>query len=142
MLEVDKRRDDQELNQNPVRDRDRPPKRQPDDEKQNCREQFDNEVARGNWCAAVRAFAAELQPGDERQIVPPRNLVFAVRAKRAPRLIDREAEREQVAEADAEAEEDAEADADADADAAVGVAEAAPDAGPSPAWLTAVTVKE
>jgi hypothetical protein len=44
------------------------------------------------------------------------------------------------AEAPAEAEAEPDADADADAEAVDGVAEAAPDAGPSPALLTAVTV--
>jgi hypothetical protein len=56
---------------------------------------------------------------------------------------DADPEAEAPAEADADADADADAEADADADApAFGVAEAAPDAGPSPALLTAVTVNE
>jgi hypothetical protein len=56
---------------------------------------------------------------------------------------DADAEAEPEAEAAADPDADAEAEAEADAEApAVGVAVAAPDAGPSPALLTAVTVNE
>ena len=96
MLEVDEGRDDQERNEDPVNDRDRPRKSDPDGEKEKRGEQFDREIAKGDPAPAVRAFPAQPKPAEQRQVLMPRNRLLAGRTKRASRLIDREIARQPI----------------------------------------------
>ena len=55
MLEIDKRRDDQQRDENPIGDRDLPRKRVPNGEKEQRSEQFDQKVAKRQF--ALPQFA-------------------------------------------------------------------------------------
>ena len=96
MLKIDKCSDDQERNENPVHNRHLPREALPDREKKKRGEQFDGEIAKSDFCAAIRASAAKREPTDQRQILIPRNRLFAGRTKRAARPIDRKIDRPAV----------------------------------------------
>ena len=117
VLEVDERGDDEERRHDPIRKRQHPrmgrparrsprPHFPPHGEKEQPGEQLHAEVAEGNPRAAIRALSAQDQPGEQRDIVVQRDLIFAGRTKRALRLIDRQAQRHAV---DADVEEGADA---------------------------------
>src|SRR5262249_24498064 len=96
MLKVDKRADDQEGNENPVRNRHLPRKPLPDCEEKKCGNEFYCEIAKRNFCAAMCASATKREPTNQRQIVMPWNRLFALRTKRATRPIYREIDRPTV----------------------------------------------
>ena len=96
MLKIDKRSDDQERNENPVRNRHLPGKPLPHRKEKKCRNEFHCEIAKRNFCAAICASAAKREPTDQWQIVMPWNRLFALRTKRPTRLVDREIDRPAV----------------------------------------------
>ena len=96
MLKIDERSDDQERNKNPIRNRHLPRKCLPNSKEQNRGDQFDCEIAKRNLCPTMCASTAKNQPTDQRKIVMPGNRLFALRTKRAARLIDREIDRPTV----------------------------------------------
>ena len=96
MFEIDKGGDEQDRNENPIGDGDFPRKRFPNCEKQKRGEQFDAEIAKGNSGPALGATAAQKQPANQRNILLPRNLCFADRAKRTARFFDRDIARQSI----------------------------------------------
>ena len=96
MLKIDKRSDDQERNENPVRNRHLPREPLPDRKEKKCGNEFHREIAEGNFCAAICASAAKREPTDQRKIVMPWNRLFAARTKRPTRPIDGEIDRPAV----------------------------------------------
>src|SRR4051794_31338817 len=96
MLEIDKRGDDQQRNENPVNGRDFPEEGAPRREKEQCGQQLDREVAEGDPAAAISAAAAERKPTEERQILVPGDLFFADRTERPLRLVYRQIERQPI----------------------------------------------
>ena len=81
MLEVDKRRDDEERNENPISDGDLPRERSPDGEKKKRSEQFDRKITKRNLRSAFRAAAAQNKPTEKRQILIPGDRCLAGRDK-------------------------------------------------------------
>jgi hypothetical protein len=59
MLEVDEGARDNKCDENPVSDRDLPWKKFPNDEEEECGEQFDRKIAEGDACAAPGAASAQ-----------------------------------------------------------------------------------
>ena len=96
MLKIDKRSDDQERNENPVRNRHLPREPLPDRKEKKCGNEFHREIAERNFCAAICASAAKREPTDQRKIVMPWNRLFAARTKRPTRPIDGEIDRPAV----------------------------------------------
>src|SRR5206468_1189490 len=86
----DKRSDDQERNENPVRNRHLRREPLPDREEQKSGNEFHREVAERNSCAAICASPAKRDPTDQRKIVMPWNQLFALRTERTTRPVDRE----------------------------------------------------
>ena len=64
MLKIDKGSDDQERNENPVRNCHLPREALPDRQKKEGCNEFHNEVAKRNLCAAICAPAAKREPTD------------------------------------------------------------------------------
>src|SRR5207244_11191177 len=93
MFKIDKCSNDQKRNKNPVRNRHLPRKGLPDDQEQQRSDQFHREIAKGDFRAAIRAATAEQNPANQRQILMPGNLLFARRAKRATRFVNRKIDR-------------------------------------------------
>ena len=93
MFEIDKCSNDQERNKNPVCNRHLPRKGLPDDQEQERSDQFHREIAKGDFRAAIRAATAKQNPANQRQILVPGNLLFARRAKRATRFVNRKIDR-------------------------------------------------
>ena len=89
MFEVDECSHNQKRSEEPVRDCRLPWKTLPDRQKQHAGDQFDGEIAKSDFPTAIRTAAAEQDPADQRQILMPRNRLFARRAKRAARLVNR-----------------------------------------------------
>ncbi|KAG0505357.1 MAG: hypothetical protein Udaeo_13150 [Candidatus Udaeobacter sp.] len=96
MLKIDKRSDDQERNENPVRNRHLPREPVPDRKEKKCSDEFHGEIAEGNFRAAICASAAKGEPTDQRKVVMPWNRLFAARTKRSTRPIDGEIDRPTV----------------------------------------------
>lgn len=96
MLKIDERADDQERNKNPIRNRHLPREPLPNGKKQNCSDEFHREIPKRNFRAAVCASATKREPADQWKIVMPWNRLFALRTKRATRLINREIDRPTV----------------------------------------------
>src|SRR2546423_4167237 len=96
MLEIDKGRDEQNGNEDPIGNGDLPGKKLPDREKQKRGQQFDAEIAKGNFVSAFCATAAQKQPADDRNILLPRNLGFTDGAKRTTRFFDRDIARQSI----------------------------------------------
>ena len=96
MLKIDKRPDDQERNENPIRNRHLPREPLPHRKEKKCGKEFHREIAERNSCAAICASAAKREPTDQRKIVMPLNWLVALRAKRPPRPIDGEIDRPTV----------------------------------------------
>ena len=81
MLKIDKRSDDQERNENPVRNRHLPREPLPDRKEKKCGNEFHREIAERNFCAAICASTAKREPADQRKIVMPWNRLFAAADK-------------------------------------------------------------
>ena len=96
MLEVDERADDEQRNENPVGDRDLPGKLEPDAQEKQRSQELDCEVAKGDPAAAIRATAAQEKPAEQWDVLIPRELFFAGRAKGTARLVHRKIERHPV----------------------------------------------
>jgi hypothetical protein len=96
MLEVDEGGGDQQRNEHPISDRHVPLEREPHGEEHQRRDQLNGEVAKRDAAAAIRAFAAQEKPADERQILVPRDLFLARRTEGALRLVHRQIERQPV----------------------------------------------
>jgi hypothetical protein len=88
MFEIDKCSNDKERNKNPVRDRHLPRKALPNRQEKQRRDHFHCEIAEGDFRAAICATPAEQNPADQRQILLPRDRLFADRAKRPTRLVN------------------------------------------------------
>src|SRR4029453_7868638 len=96
MLKIDKRSDDQERNENPVRNRHLPREPLPDRKEKKCGKEFHRKIAERNFCAAICASTAKREPADQRKIVMPWNRLVAVRAKPPTGPIDGEIDRPAV----------------------------------------------
>src|SRR4030095_252151 len=90
MLKIDKRSDDQERNENPVRDRHLPRESLPDRKEQKRSDEFHREIAERNFCRAMCAPTAKRERADQWKIVMPWNRLFALWTKRATRPVDGE----------------------------------------------------
>src|SRR5438067_5926717 len=96
MLEVDEGGGDEERDEDPVRDRHFPRESFPDAKKKERRQKLDGKITKGDASAAVRAFAAQEKPAQERDVLVPAELLLARRAKRAARLVYRQIEWEAI----------------------------------------------
>ena len=96
MLKIDKRSDDQERNENPVRNRHLPREPVPDRKEKKCGDEFHGEIAEGNFCVAICASAAKGEPADQRKVVMRWNRLFAARTKRSTGPVDGEIDRPAV----------------------------------------------
>ena len=96
MFEIDKRRDDNERNKDPVSHRHLPGKALPDRQKEQCGKQLHGKITECYFGTAVCAAAAQQKPADQRQILMRGNRLLAARAKGAARLIDGKIARQPV----------------------------------------------
>ena len=96
MLKIDKRSDDQERNENPVRNPQLPGEPLPHRKEKKCGKEFHREIAERNFCTAICASTAKREPTDQWKIVMPLNRLVALRAKRPTRPIDGEIDRPTV----------------------------------------------
>ena len=96
MLKIDKCPDDEERHKNPVGNRHLRRETLPDRQKKKCGNQFHGEIAKRNFRAAICAATAKEKPADQRQILVPGNRLLAVRAERAPRLVNRKVDRPSI----------------------------------------------
>src|SRR6266480_3130015 len=96
VFEIDEGGDEQDRKENPRGDRDLPRKNSPDGEKQKRGQQFDAKITKGNPGAAVCTTATEQQPTHQWNVLSPRNLCFAGRAKGTTRLFDRDIARQAI----------------------------------------------
>ena len=90
MFQIDEGCDEQDRNENPISDRNLPRKNFPNGEKQKGSQQFDAEITKRNPDATLRATTTQEEPAHYWNILPPRNLRFAVRTKRTARFFDRD----------------------------------------------------
>src|SRR5678815_5024414 len=65
MLKIDKRSNDHQRNENPVRNRHLPRKPLPDRKEKKCGKEFHREIAERNLCAAICASTAKREPTDQ-----------------------------------------------------------------------------
>lgn len=93
MFQIDECPNDEERGEDPVRNCYLPGKALPDRHEQQRSDQFHREIAKGDFCAAIRTATAEQNPADQRQVLTPGNRLFAGRAKRATRFINRKIDR-------------------------------------------------
>src|SRR5438876_8725402 len=96
MLEVDEDSNQEQGNENPIGQRDRPGKLEPDGKKKKGGHEFHHEVAEGNPAATASAASPEKKPAQERNVLMPLELGITRRAKGATRLVDREFERHSI----------------------------------------------
>ena len=96
MLEINEGGGDQERNEDPVDDRDRPRKGEPDREKKEGCQQLHREIAESDFAPAARAFPAQQQPAEEAAFAAPWDWFLTRRTKRAARLVDRKMARQPV----------------------------------------------
>ena len=96
MLEVDEGGGDDECDENPIRNRDLPWVISPNNEEQERRHQLDREITKRDWRPASGAATAQHNPTQQRQIMTPRNRLFARRAKRPLRLVHGKIKRQPV----------------------------------------------
>jgi hypothetical protein len=96
VLKVDKGRDNEKTNEDPISDSDRPGKGHPDYKEEETRNKLNREVAKANAAPALRTFPSKPEPAQQWKVLPPGDRCFTGRTKGTAWLVDGKSMRQTI----------------------------------------------